>query len=66
MVGLGTGVRNVILAIVLVDWTRFCRVLRSEVLVVAAARLRDGRAAGRLLALAHHDPRGRCPRLCRC
>jgi len=30
MVGLGTGIRNVILAIVLVDWTRFCRVLRSE------------------------------------
>jgi peptide/nickel transport system permease protein len=35
MVGIGVGVRNVILAIVLVDWTRFCRVLRSEVLVVA-------------------------------
>ncbi len=45
MVGLGTGLRNVILAIVLVDWTRFCRVLRSEVLVVRAARLRHGRAA---------------------
>jgi peptide/nickel transport system permease protein len=45
MVGLGVGLRNVILAIILVDWTRFCRVLRSEVLVVvrhdyvAAARL---------------------------
>ena len=34
MVGFGTGLRNVILAIVLVDWTRFCRVLRSEVLVL--------------------------------
>ena len=61
MVGLGTGLRNVILAIILVDWTRFCRVLRSEVLVVHAARLCDGGAADRLLALAHHharDPAG--------
>src|SRR6201996_7760228 len=45
MVGLGVGLDRVILAIILVDWTRFCRVLRSEVLVVtrhdyvAAARL---------------------------
>jgi peptide/nickel transport system permease protein len=45
MVGLGVGLDRVILAIVLVDWTRFCRVLRSEVMVVtrhdyvAAARL---------------------------
>ena len=46
MVGLGTGLRNVILAIVLVDWTRFCRVLRSEVLVVAR---RDYVAAARLI-----------------
>ena len=36
MVGLGVGLRNVILAIIIVDWTRFCRVLRSEVLVVAS------------------------------
>ena len=35
MTGLGTGLRNVILAVILVDWTRFCRVLRGEVLVVA-------------------------------
>ena len=35
MVGFGTGIGNVILAIVLVDWTRFCRVVRSEVMVVA-------------------------------
>ena len=35
MVGFGTGVGNVILSIVLVDWTRFCRVVRSEVIVVA-------------------------------
>ncbi len=31
MVGLGVGLRNVVVAIVLVDWTRFCRVLRAEV-----------------------------------
>ncbi|MDH1866524.1 ABC transporter permease [Pseudomonas chengduensis] len=45
MVALGAGLLNVILAIVLVDWTRFCRVIRSETLVwrrqdfVQAARL---------------------------
>ncbi len=50
MVGLGVGLRNVILAIVLVDWTRFCRVLRSEVLVVAR---RDYVAAARLLGFTH-------------
>ena len=50
MVGLGIGVRNVILAIVLVDWTRFCRVLRSEVLVVTR---RDYVAAARLVGFSH-------------
>jgi peptide/nickel transport system permease protein len=50
MVGLGTGLRNVILAIVLVDWTRFCRVLRSEVLVVTR---RDYVPAARLLGFSH-------------
>lgn len=50
MVGLGIGVRNVILAIVLVDWTRFCRVLRSEVLVVTR---RDYVAAARLIGFSH-------------
>ena len=45
MVALGTGIGNVVFAIVLVDWTRFCRVVRSEVLLirrqnyVAAAQL---------------------------
>lgn len=45
LVALGSGLGNVVLAIVLVDWTRFCRVIRAEVLVierqnyVAAARL---------------------------
>lgn len=50
MVGLGTGLRNVILAIVLVDWTRFCRVLRSEVMVVTR---RDYVAAARLIGFSH-------------
>lgn len=50
MVGLGSGLFNVILAIVLVDWTRFCRVLRAEVMVV---RPRDYVAAARLLGFSH-------------
>ncbi len=50
MVGLGTGSRNVILAIVLVDWTRFCRVLRAEVLVVVQ---RDYVTAARLVGFSH-------------
>ena len=50
MVGLGTGLRNVVLAIVLVDWTRFCRVLRSEVLVLTR---RDYVAAARLIGFSH-------------
>jgi peptide/nickel transport system permease protein len=50
MVGLGTGLDKVILAIVLVDWTRFCRVLRSEVLIVTR---RDYVAAARLVGFTH-------------
>ncbi len=50
MTSLGTGLFNVILAIVLVDWTRFCRVLRAEVLVVTR---RDHVAAARLLGFSH-------------
>jgi peptide/nickel transport system permease protein len=50
MIGLGTGLDKVILAIVLVDWTRFCRVLRSEVLVVSR---RDYVAAARLVGFSH-------------
>ncbi len=50
MTGLGTGVRNIILAIVLVDWTRFCRVLRSEVMVVTR---RDYVTAARLVGFSH-------------
>ena len=50
MVGFGVGLRNVVLAIILVDWTRFCRVMRSEVLVVAR---KDYVAAARLLGFSH-------------
>lgn len=50
IVGLGVGLKNVILAIILVDWTRFCRVVRSEVLVV---RRTDYIAAARLLGFSH-------------
>ncbi len=57
MVGLGTGLRNVVLAIVLVDWTRFCRVLRSEVIVLRRRDYVSAAQARRLLALAHHHPR---------
>ncbi|HET7880360.1 MAG TPA: ABC transporter permease [Acetobacteraceae bacterium] len=50
MVGLGTGADKVVLAIVLVDWTRFCRVLRAEVLVTVR---RDYVTAARLAGFSH-------------
>ena len=50
MTGLGTGMRNVILAIILVDWTRFCRVLRAEVLITTR---RDYVTAARLAGFSH-------------
>lgn len=50
MVGLGVGLDRVILAIILVDWTRFCRVLRSEVLIVTR---HDYVSAARLLGFTH-------------
>jgi peptide/nickel transport system permease protein len=50
MVALGAGVNNIILAIVLVDWTRFARVVRAETLVAAR---RDYVAAARLLGISH-------------
>lgn len=50
IVGFGVGLPNVILAIVLVDWTRFCRVVRSEVLVV---RRQDYVDAARLVGFSH-------------
>jgi peptide/nickel transport system permease protein len=50
MVGLGLGLGKIILAIILVDWTRFCRVLRSDVLIVTR---HDYIAAARLLGFTH-------------
>lgn len=50
LVGLGTGVNKVILAIALIDWTRFCRVIRSEVMVV---RRKDYVTAARLAGFSH-------------
>jgi len=50
MTGFGVGLTNVVLAIILVDWTRFCRVLRVEVLTVVR---RDYVAAARLLGFSH-------------
>ncbi len=50
MVGFGAGLDNVILAIIVVDWTRFCRVMRAEVLTVAR---RDYVAAARLAGFTH-------------
>jgi peptide/nickel transport system permease protein len=50
LVGLGAGVNNVILAIIVIDWTRFSRVIRSEVLVVMK---RDYIPAARLAGFSH-------------
>jgi peptide/nickel transport system permease protein len=50
MVGLGAGLANVILAIIIVDWTRFCRIVRSEVLAVTR---RDYIPAARLVGFSH-------------
>ncbi|MDE1186860.1 MAG: ABC transporter permease [Pantoea sp.] len=45
MIALGPGVNNVVLSVIVVDWTRFTRVLRSDVMSVAR---RDYVAAARL------------------
>lgn len=50
MVGLGTGLFNVILAVILVDWTRFYRVVRAEVLIV---KQKDYVNAANLLGFSH-------------
>jgi peptide/nickel transport system permease protein len=50
LVGLGTGVDKVILAVVLVDWTRFCRVVRADVLLT---RRRDFVLAAQLIGFSH-------------
>ncbi len=52
MVGLGVGVNNVVLAIIIVDWTRFCRVVRSDVIVIM---LRDYIAAARMVGFTHRQ-----------
>jgi peptide/nickel transport system permease protein len=52
MVGFGAGLGNVILAIVIVDWTRFCRIVRSEVLAVTR---RDYVPAARLVGFSHRQ-----------
>ncbi len=52
MIALSPGLHNVIISIILVDWARFCKVLRADVLVirrrdyVAAARITGARPAG--------------------
>ena len=50
MVGFSPGLANVILATILVDWTRFCRVTRSEILVVMK---QDYIAAARIAGASH-------------
>ncbi len=55
MIALSPGLHNVILAIVLVDWARFCKVLRADVMVlrrrdyVAAAQITGARPLGIIL-----------------
>jgi len=51
-VGLGGGSASLILAIALVEWTRFCRVMRAEVVGVVR---REHVAAARLLGLSHRQ-----------
>jgi ABC-type dipeptide/oligopeptide/nickel transport system permease subunit len=51
---LGAGLHTVIIAIVVIDWTRFCRVMRSEVLVqreqdYVASAITIGLTPGRIL-----------------
>lgn len=50
MAVLGTGLTNVALAIILVDWTRFCRVIRGEVFNI---RERDFILAAKAIALSN-------------
>ena len=50
LLAFGDGVNRVVLGIVLVGWTRFCRVLRAEVLALGR---RDFVPAARLLGFSH-------------
>lgn len=52
MVGLGVGLNNVVFAIILVDWTRFCRVVRAE---VQGVMRRDYVTAARLVGFSHRQ-----------
>jgi peptide/nickel transport system permease protein len=50
IIGLSPSLRNVIIAIIAVDWTRFCRVARSEAIVL---RRREYVTAARILGASH-------------
>lgn len=50
MAALSPGIWNVVISIIVVDWTRFCRILRSDVVVV---RRMDYIAAARLAGATH-------------
>jgi peptide/nickel transport system permease protein len=50
MVALSPGLVNVIVAIIAVDWTRFCRVIRADVVVLAR---KDYVAAARITGASH-------------
>ena len=62
---LGTGLHSVITAIVVIDWTRFCRVVRTEAQSAGADGLRGRGAHRRLLAPGDPVPRDLCPMSCR-
>ena len=53
---IGAGLRAVIIAIVIVDWTRFCRVVRGEVMV---QRARDYVTSATTIGLGHGAVLGR-------
>ena len=62
---LGTGLHSVIIAIVVIDWTRFCRVVRAE--TMSQARMdyvENARIAG-FSPLRHHAAARCCPTCCR-
>lgn len=51
---IGSGLHSVVIAIVVIDWTRFCRVVRAEVLVLreqdfVLSAVSTGRTRGRIL-----------------
>ena len=54
---LGAGVGSVIAAIAIIDWTRFCRVVRAETMAQAQADYVDRRARHRIPAVPYPDAR---------